>query len=285
MLVIVIISVIILALFAFAIEALYRWNGFSVQSKETQLSRLLPQKNCQLCHYTSCDSYLQAIFDRRETQATLCLLQNSFERYYFMLNLSRFGHLPSFYKEQSLQVATVLCGGDYSNNRYRFNYNGLPSCVAMHKQLGSARKCLYGCLGQGDCLVVCPVGAISLHKGLAKIDNLLCTACGACLNLCPTQSIALVPREADYIIACRSTDEGDVTANNCDKGCTACAQCQKALPLGGFTIKNNLCSINYQLIGKERWMAAEQCKSGCLRPFSQRELARYANKQAGEQDI
>lgn len=45
------------------------------------------------------------------------------------------------------------------------------------------------CDGCGDCVEVCPEGAIQLVGGLAQIDLGLCTECEACVKACPKGAI------------------------------------------------------------------------------------------------
>ena len=45
------------------------------------------------------------------------------------------------------------------------------------------------CDGCGDCVEVCPEGAIQLVGGLAQIDSKLCTECETCVQACPTGAI------------------------------------------------------------------------------------------------
>mgnify|MGYP000348259482 CR=1 FL=1 len=46
------------------------------------------------------------------------------------------------------------------------------------------------CVGCGSCENVCPVEAIKLKDGKAKIsDN--CVECGACVGECPVEAISL----------------------------------------------------------------------------------------------
>ena len=40
------------------------------------------------------------------------------------------------------------------------------------------------CNGCGECLSICPVGAISLQGDKAFIDESLCKSCDACLSVC-----------------------------------------------------------------------------------------------------
>jgi len=45
------------------------------------------------------------------------------------------------------------------------------------------------CDGCGDCVEVCPEGAIQLVGGLAQINSELCTECEACVQACPSGAI------------------------------------------------------------------------------------------------
>jgi ferredoxin len=45
------------------------------------------------------------------------------------------------------------------------------------------------CNGCGECLKVCPQGAIYLKGDVAEIDRQLCVECGTCLGVCPTGAI------------------------------------------------------------------------------------------------
>lgn len=53
------------------------------------------------------------------------------------------------------------------------------------------------CVACGSCVKVCPLGAISVWKGVvARVDKLRCVGCGKCAGECPAGSIELVEREA-----------------------------------------------------------------------------------------
>ncbi len=50
------------------------------------------------------------------------------------------------------------------------------------------------CTGCGDCVQVCPEGAIRLAAKVATIDEERCTGCQACLTACPNGAIVVVEK-------------------------------------------------------------------------------------------
>ena len=48
------------------------------------------------------------------------------------------------------------------------------------------------CTGCGACVEVCPVEAIALVDGKARVDEETCTGCQACVNRCPEGAIQTV---------------------------------------------------------------------------------------------
>jgi NAD-dependent dihydropyrimidine dehydrogenase PreA subunit len=49
------------------------------------------------------------------------------------------------------------------------------------------------CVGCGTCMSACPVEAITVADGKARVDD-GCTGCGACVDVCPEGAIQLVLR-------------------------------------------------------------------------------------------
>jgi ferredoxin len=46
------------------------------------------------------------------------------------------------------------------------------------------------CTGCETCVEACPVSAISMADGVAKIDRDECTECGTCIGECPVEAIS-----------------------------------------------------------------------------------------------
>lgn len=65
----------------------------------------------------------------------------------------------------------------------------------MSKKCASVGK---SCVACGNCVANCPVGAISVYKGIyAKVDGSKCVGCGRCAKACPAGVIQVVCLEGD----------------------------------------------------------------------------------------
>lgn len=52
------------------------------------------------------------------------------------------------------------------------------------------------CVACGSCLEVCPLGAISIWKGvIAQVRGEKCVGCGKCAKECPASAIHVIERE------------------------------------------------------------------------------------------
>ena len=52
------------------------------------------------------------------------------------------------------------------------------------------------CVACGSCVKVCPLGAISIYKGIyAQVDEAKCVGCGKCAVACPASIVNIVARE------------------------------------------------------------------------------------------
>ena len=95
--------------------------------------------------------------------------------------------------EQAPRVAVVRCNGA-PEHRPRTNvYDGAPTCAIAHSLYTGEGGCPHGCLGEGDCVVVCNFDAIHMDPltDLPVVVDEKCTACGACVEACPRDIIEL----------------------------------------------------------------------------------------------
>jgi len=161
------------------------------------------------------------------------------------------------------RVAIVLCCGDDTEALRRAAYNGIADCAAAQATAGGDKGCAYGCLGYGSCARVCPVNAIRIANGIAKVDKALCIACGKCVAACPRKLIKLVPAAAEIHVLCSSKDKGPAVKKVCGTGCIGCRICTK-LADGAITMDGFLAVVDYaKPLTNEETVA--KCPGHCIR--------------------
>ena len=47
------------------------------------------------------------------------------------------------------------------------------------------------CNGNGECVEVCPLDAITIENNVAVVDQDTCGDCGACVDVCPNEAITV----------------------------------------------------------------------------------------------
>lgn len=148
------------------------------------------------------------------------------------------------FKRIAKPVAVLFCRGSNAHIKAKYEYDGVPTCAAANMIAGGWLSCAYGCLGFGDCEIVCPFGAIAMDDGLPVVDEAKCTACGKCVFACPRDLFKLMPIDKRVHVRCASHDKGKFVRQGCDIGCIACAKCIKVCPVEAITPDNNLVVID-----------------------------------------
>ena len=89
-------------------------------------------------------------------------------------------------------VERLACAGGINVARNRAHYEGIDSCRGAALVAGGGKACFWGCLGLGDCEVVCDVDAIVMNEyELPVVIEDRCTACGDCVDACPNRTLRL----------------------------------------------------------------------------------------------
>ena len=62
------------------------------------------------------------------------------------------------------KIAVVQCAGTCEATSVKADYRGIPSCAAAKLFYGGNGSCIFGCMGFGDCVQVCPFDAIEKEE-------------------------------------------------------------------------------------------------------------------------
>ncbi|MCM8781539.1 MAG: RnfABCDGE type electron transport complex subunit B [Candidatus Omnitrophica bacterium] len=199
----------------------------------------LPGANCGACGKAGCAGFAEAL---RQGEASLssCVVASEETRW----SIAEILGVECNPKVKA--IATVLCNGG-KNAKDKYIYRGIKSCKADSLLFGGHKACDFGCLGHGDCVRVCPVGAITMGKDdLPIINTEKCIACGNCIKACPKNLFELTSIKNNYYVKCNSKDPASVVAKICKSGCIACRKCEKVCPIGAIQVESNLSKINYE---------------------------------------
>lgn len=224
---------------------------------KAKIRACLPGVNCGACGYTGCDDYAAALA-QGGVAPNLCIpgAQSTADEIAAILGVEA-GAFEDV-------VAFVACNGHCGATHNKADYEGVQSCQAAAMLYGGPGSCVYGCLGYGDCAVVCPAEAICLMDGIAHVDTGRCIGCGVCSKTCPKGVIRMVPQGAPVAVQCNNKDTGANARKACQNACIGCKKCEKACPNGAVTVTNNLASIDYTKC-TGCGACAEACPTGCLK--------------------
>ncbi len=106
--------------------------------------------------------------------------------------------------EGSDKRAFVMCSSEKDFSEF-FKFNPGESCLVANEVFHSGTRCVFSCLGLGDCVKTCPQEAIFIKNHTAVVSD-LCIGCGICVKSCPKNIIKMVDKDSNKELVCSNTD-------------------------------------------------------------------------------
>lgn len=221
------------------------------------LEAALPGANCGGCGYAGCKNFAEACLKVHDLEKLNCPVGGSVT----MHEVAKILGLQS--SDKADMKAVIRCNGTPEHRKRLNTFNGASSCAIEAALYQGETMCSYGCMGHGDCVVVCKFDAIYIdpEKRLPIVIEHKCTGCGACVKACPKFIIELWPENQTkqrVWVSCINKDKGAEAKKACNVACIGCKACQKACNYDAINIDSFLARISY-----DKCTLCQACVSVC----------------------
>lgn len=212
-----------------------------VDPKVSAVREVLSGANCGGCGYAGCDAFAEAVV-KGEAPVNGCVAGGAAcaDQVASVMGVSAGSAVP--------KVAFLACNGTKEVAQSRGIYNGVQTCAAANLTMNGTKKCSFGCIGLGDCVEVCPFGALSLGEdGLPKVDKAKCVGCGKCSKACPKHLFVLIDANTKGPIAacsCHSDNKPQIR-KDCTNGCFKCGMCARKCPSQAIDVSAGIPKVDY----------------------------------------
>ncbi|MCL2205543.1 MAG: RnfABCDGE type electron transport complex subunit B [Treponema sp.] len=225
------------------------------------LTEAMPGVNCGACGYPGCSTYAEALLSDSSVKSNLCPPGG-------VEVAAKISEILGVEAEGvTAKTAVVHCLGDRATQQQKMDYQGIKTCSAAKLLFSGSGACAFGCLGYGDCQVVCPTDAVCMEDSLARVKVHLCTGCGLCVKACPNNLISIDDASIPVDVMCSSIEKGAVVRKKCTKGCIGCGKCVRECPENAIVVQENLARIDHAKCTACQ-KCVELCTTTCIKPVA-----------------
>ncbi len=196
-----------------------------------EVEEVLPKGQCGACGFAGCAKYAEAVVEQEDVPPDLCVPGKA-------AVAAKVAELTGKKAGASVpRYAHLKCRGTRTAAVMAARYEGVPDCAAAKLVQGGPKGCKYGCIGFGNCVRVCPFGALSMGEdGLPVVDKSICTGCGKCVSTCPQALLVLQTFDAPVQVECSSHDKGPAARKLCKNACIGCGLCMRSCTHGAIRL-------------------------------------------------
>jgi Na+-translocating ferredoxin:NAD+ oxidoreductase RNF subunit RnfB len=245
-------------------------NLFAVEEDPliSEVRAVLAGANCGACGFPGCDGYAAAVASGNVATNLCSVGGKDVAAKVAAIMGTDAGDVIS-------RIAFLACQGTPDKAPKKGAYTGIQTCRGAKLSTGGTKLCIYGCLGYGDCTLVCQFGALSLgENGLPQINEDKCTGCKVCVGECPQGILRVIPRDSKGALPVCS-NRNTVRANvrkTCTAGCIKCENCVKNCPETAIAMQNGIPVVDYAKC-TSCGTCAEKCPTKVIKVIKSEALA------------
>lgn len=210
-----------------------------------EIEALLPATNCGGCGFPGCRPFAEAVAKADDLSDLYCTVGGEET----MKEVAEVAGLNPV--EHEKLIAVLRCSGSSLVRAKSTDYDGVRNCSLAAAIYSGETDCQYGCLGMGECVDVCDFDALHMDEvsGLPVVNEDNCTACNACVEVCPKDLFELRPlgvgkKHLRIYVACMNQDKGGIAKKACDTACIGCNKCVKVCKDDAIVVENFLAYID-----------------------------------------